>query len=249
MNLLSKHGPAPSPQEPGSDAPLDEASAAASPEAAHTPAKPPLLMSMASDASVSETIKSALEAALDEELAAEQAHAAERHMPAPKPEPILEAPLPAPEAEPVLEAPLPAPEPEPILEAPAPVPQAAALDPEPQANPTPASSTVDSPNTASAALSRTDTPQSVVNVMDLLVDKNIEKYMKLCGLCQCPRCVIDVKAVALNNLPPVYVVMREGEVSPRLSVYAGRYQTAVTAQLLRACQTVMDNPRHEARGK
>jgi pyruvate/2-oxoglutarate dehydrogenase complex dihydrolipoamide acyltransferase (E2) component len=83
-----------------------------------------------------------------------------------------------------------------------------------------------------------------VNVMQVLVDENTERYMKMYGLCECPHCVADVKALALNNLPPKYVVMEAGHVVPRISVYEGRFQTAVTAQILRACQTVMDQPRH-----
>jgi hypothetical protein len=81
--------------------------------------------------------------------------------------------------------------------------------------------------------------------MQILVEENTEKYMNMFGLCQCPRCVVDVKALALNNLQPKYVVMKEGEMVPRITLYEGRFQTAVTAQILRACQSVMANPRHD----
>jgi hypothetical protein len=84
-----------------------------------------------------------------------------------------------------------------------------------------------------------------VNVMQVLVDENADKYVKMFGLCQCPHCMADVKALALNNLQPKYVVMEHGHVVPRISVYEGRYQAAVTAQILRACTTVMEQPRHE----
>lgn len=84
-----------------------------------------------------------------------------------------------------------------------------------------------------------------INVMQVLVEENAERYIKLFGLCPCNRCVADVKAVALNNLQPKYVVMPEGEVVPRISVYEGRFISAVTAQLLRACNVVHENPRHD----
>jgi hypothetical protein len=32
---------------------------------------------------------------------------------------------------------------------------------------------------------------------------------------------------------------------PRTTLYEGRYRTTVTAQILRACQTVMENPHHD----
>jgi hypothetical protein len=84
-----------------------------------------------------------------------------------------------------------------------------------------------------------------VNVMESLVEESVGKYMDMFGLCHCPRCVADVKALALNNLPPKYVVMKQGEVIPRITVYEGRFRTAVTAQILRACQAVLENPRHD----
>ena len=90
-----------------------------------------------------------------------------------------------------------------------------------------------------------DSTLSYVNVMQILVEEKAEKYMKMFGLCTCPRCQIDVKAIALNNLPPKYVVMSTGEFVPRLTVYEGKYSSAITAQLLRACKLVMESPRHE----
>jgi competence protein ComFB len=91
----------------------------------------------------------------------------------------------------------------------------------------------------------TGSPITCVNVMQVLVDENAEKYVKMFGLCECPHCMADVKALALNNLQPKYVVMENGHVVPRISVYEGRYQAAVTAQILRACTTVMEQPRHQ----
>jgi hypothetical protein len=101
-----------------------------------------------------------------------------------------------------------------------------------------------------AASNAAPTPQGktkdmpCVNVMARLVDESAEKYINMFGLCTCSKCVSDVKALALNNLPPKYVVMEEREIGPRTTLYEGRFRTAVTAQILRACQTVMEQPRH-----
>ena len=75
--------------------------------------------------------------------------------------------------------------------------------------------------------------------------KSVGKYIKMFGLCTCPRCVADVKALALNRLPPKYVVMRTGEMIPRITLYEGQFSAAVTAQILTACNAVMQNPRHD----
>ena len=87
-------------------------------------------------------------------------------------------------------------------------------------------------------------PIEYVNVMQVLVEEKTRKYMDMFGLCTCPRCTVDVEALALNNLQPKYVVMNRGEAVPRLSVYEGRYSAEITMQILRACQTVMGSPRH-----
>lgn len=83
-----------------------------------------------------------------------------------------------------------------------------------------------------------------VNVMQLLVDEKCMRYVKMFEMCDCSRCVADVKALALTNLMPKYLVMRCSEVVPMLSVYERRFNAAITAQLISACKVVMDHPRH-----
>ena len=83
-----------------------------------------------------------------------------------------------------------------------------------------------------------------VNVMQALVEEKAGKYIKMFGLCPCLRCRVDVIALALTKLPSKYVVMRENEMIPMLSVYEGRYSAAITTQVIWACKQVMDSPRH-----
>ena len=80
--------------------------------------------------------------------------------------------------------------------------------------------------------------------MQMLVEEKVDKYMNLFGLCTCSQCKSDAIALALTNLPPKYVVMPEDELSPRLAIYEGRFNAAVTAQILRACKEVFEHPRH-----
>ena len=83
------------------------------------------------------------------------------------------------------------------------------------------------------------------NIMQLLAEEKADQYMTLFGLCRCSRCRNDVLALALNQLPPKYVVMPVRELTPRLSIYEGRFNSAVTAQILRACKEVLEHPRHD----
>lgn len=86
--------------------------------------------------------------------------------------------------------------------------------------------------------------RSYVNVMQILVEEKADEYMKMFGICCCDKCRVDVRAYALNHLPPKYVVMSEHERIPRLTVYESRFASDITAQLLQACKQVMLTPHH-----
>lgn len=83
-----------------------------------------------------------------------------------------------------------------------------------------------------------------VNVMEVLVNEKADEYMKMFGICCCDKCRVDVRAYALNHLPPKYVVLSEHERVPRLTVYESRFASDITAQLIKACKRVMLTPHH-----
>ena len=89
-------------------------------------------------------------------------------------------------------------------------------------------------------------PQGEVclNVMEVLVDQRIQRYVHMFGLCTCPRCLADVRALALTRLPAKYVVFPPQAVTPMLSFYQAKYESEVIAQVIYACKAVMDYPRH-----
>ena len=84
-----------------------------------------------------------------------------------------------------------------------------------------------------------------INVMQTLVEEKALRYIKMFGLCDCKRCQADVKALTLSNLVPKYVVLSSTDRIPRLTVYEGRFNSTVVAQLTRSCKIVMDSPRHD----
>ena len=83
-----------------------------------------------------------------------------------------------------------------------------------------------------------------INVMQALVEEKAPRYIKKFGLCSCKQCEADVKALTLTNLVPKYVVLSKIDRIPMLTVYEGRYNSTIFAQLTRACKTVMDHPHH-----
>lgn len=202
MNLLSKK------QDPAPE--TGEASAAAG-----SAPVPPILGSLAPDAAVSGEIKSALEAALEEELA-------------PAPAPADPAPA----------------DPEPVREAASSAPAEPHVFPEfsdPAASAVPFSPIM--PNVITSAPVHQATA-GYINVMEVLVAEKVEKYVKLMGMCTCQRCIDDLMALTLNHLPPKYVVMSEGDRIPKLTFYEGHYNSEITAQLMKACKVVSDRPHH-----
>lgn len=83
-----------------------------------------------------------------------------------------------------------------------------------------------------------------VNVMELLVNEWLDRYVQMFGLCTCPRCLADVRALALTRLPPKYVVIPGTYATPMISLYRAKFESQVIAQVIQACKTVMENPRH-----
>lgn len=198
--------------------PAVEAEAAAPAEKPAAPAPvPPVVASIAPDAAVSVQIKNALEDALESELEPQPA-------PAPQPEHIpvqISVPGGEPEPEPIHE-----PAPEPAAQEPAPSPAALADEPTVWKEPL-----------------QPENP-GYINVMQVLVEEKAPKYVKMFGLCSCERCMEDVKAFALNHLPPKYVVTEPGDRIPRITVYDSKFSSDVVAQLLQACKVVHETPHH-----
>lgn len=182
-----------------------------------TPPTSPIIASLSSDHAISSQIKDALASSL-EELA--------------ESEPVAETP-PAPVVEEV-------PQPKPVVEEPA----APVIEEVPQ--PEPVVETPPAPVAVDSAAEKPDEEEVIcANIMEILVERKAETYMELFGLCCCDRCKMDVQALALTELPAKYVVMAKNELPLRLSLYEGRMNTAVTAQILRACKVVLAEPRHK----
>ena len=229
MNLLSRNRATPA-ESPVEAAPREAAAqpteTAVSPSPAPAPVESapqsvpptsPIIASLSSDHAISSQIKDALASSL-EELAESEPVAETPTAPV-----VEEAPQPEPVAEthtaPVVEE---VPQPEPVVE-------------------TPAEPVVEEP-----AAEKPDEEEVIcANIMEILVERKAETYMELFGLCCCDRCKMDVQALALTELPAKYVVMGKNELPLRLSLYEGRMNTAITAQILRACKVVLAEPRHK----
>lgn len=63
-------------------------------------------------------------------------------------------------------------------------------------------------------------------------------------VCKCARCRLDIAAIALNNLPPRYVVTEKGEVLVKVQQLHHQFEADVIPVILDAIDHVVANPRH-----
>lgn len=195
---------------------------------------PPILeVARSNNAALSESIRGALQAALEEELADDEASpsSASKETPPLSPEESVQQSPPSEES--TVSIP---PEPEQAAPPRTLQEESAPLHQEERSAPTPPPAPEPEPPAQNEL--------EPINVMELLVEEKLARYVGLFGLCTCPRCLADTKALALTRLPAKYVVLSPEERMARLSFYQSKYDGDVTTQILYACKAVLDAPRH-----
>lgn len=223
---------------------LSEAEAA---EAPSTPAPQEDTIMPAADATASEPPAAALQPEVEPELAASEPAAVPATpdiTEAPAAEPTaIEPPEPSPEA---AEAPAAStavpPAAEPTVQTPQ-APESASAQPEPTVQ-EPAKP-AQSPQPKAELYTPTGaTEVEYTNVLQSLVE-DISPYY-ICNMlqCNCQRCIADMKALALTNLPSKYVVLEKDHKAAYMSVYAARYEKLLSVQMMRACVIVNEHPHH-----
>jgi competence protein ComFB len=89
------------------------------------------------------------------------------------------------------------------------------------------------------------TEYHVSNLMEELVDVRLDEDMRQAGVCTCHKCRADVFALALNHLPPQYVVTDRGNVFSHLSSSTPQSQAEIMVAVTTAIRIVGANPRHD----
>lgn len=83
------------------------------------------------------------------------------------------------------------------------------------------------------------------NYMEDLVVETLEELLsKRTDVCKCKICVLDIATLALNKLPPKYVVTQRGRVYTKLSELELQLKVDVIKGLTQAIEVVKNNPRH-----
>lgn len=63
--------------------------------------------------------------------------------------------------------------------------------------------------------------------------------------CKCQSCLSDVTAIALNSLPPKYVVTKKGQLFTKIGNLQQQYDVDIIAAITKASVIVSRNPRHD----
>ncbi len=82
------------------------------------------------------------------------------------------------------------------------------------------------------------------NLIEDVVSHTIDDIKKYHNFCSCPQCRLDISAIALNVIPPRYVVSSKGASYGRAELLAMQKDLDVLAIVLDAIKQVQKKPRH-----
>ena len=82
------------------------------------------------------------------------------------------------------------------------------------------------------------------NMMETIVEEELDAMGEGLGCCMCEQCRNDIAALALNHLPPQYVVTRAGGAIRKADTMRIQHLTDVRTALLQAAEVVKAQPRH-----
>ena len=87
------------------------------------------------------------------------------------------------------------------------------------------------------------------NYMEEAVDRTMDEILSpRDDVCKCERCKLDIKALALNHLPPKYVVTDKGYIYTKVNELESQFKADITVAVTNAMKIIRLNPRHEEEG-
>lgn len=86
---------------------------------------------------------------------------------------------------------------------------------------------------------------ALVNVMESIIDEKLATMLKEEDCCKCDRCLEDMKAMALNQLPAKYVSTHNGELFSKLNSLMRQNSIDINVAVSYAIKIVSSKPSHE----
>lgn len=87
--------------------------------------------------------------------------------------------------------------------------------------------------------------EHIKNYMEVIVSNLMDEILKDINACTCDKCKLDVAAIALNDLPPKYIVTEKGELYSKISTLRQQFEVDVISAVTKAVVLVKRSPRHE----
>ncbi|MCK9216719.1 MAG: late competence development ComFB family protein [Firmicutes bacterium] len=85
----------------------------------------------------------------------------------------------------------------------------------------------------------------IKNYMENVVESATENILKLMNICKCEKCKADIMAIALNELPPKYIVTEIGELYTKANELEQQFSVDVQTAIIKAALIVGKNPKHD----
>jgi len=83
------------------------------------------------------------------------------------------------------------------------------------------------------------------NYMEEVVFRMMKEVLEDINTCKCEKCMLDIAAIALNDLPPKYFVTEKGELYSKINSLRQQFEVDIIAAITKAAVLVKRNPRHE----
>lgn len=87
--------------------------------------------------------------------------------------------------------------------------------------------------------------QKIKNYMEEIVFSLIDEVLEDINVCKCDKCIQDIAAIALNDLPARYIVSKKGELYSKIDSLKQQFEVDVISAITKAAVLVKRSPRHE----
>lgn len=82
------------------------------------------------------------------------------------------------------------------------------------------------------------------NYMEEIVFNQMKDVLADINVCKCDKCMMDIAAIALNDLPTKYIVTEKGELYSKINILMQQFEVDVVSAITKAAVLVKRNPRH-----
>ncbi len=82
------------------------------------------------------------------------------------------------------------------------------------------------------------------NLLEDMVLDTVNELLQKEGVCSCEQCKLDVAAIALNSLPPRYVVTAKGASYAKADMLDMQKYIDIIGAVTKAIKLVKEHPRH-----